>query len=148
MIDQNIFDPKINFHGAKGLIFIGEQVLVYRRDGRTNNLPFRIDLPGGGREQHESPFETFRREVKEEFGINIKSEDIVYSKQYMSVIDPTMEAYFLVAKPKGVTFSDVTPSYEVPEPIIMDVKEYLSLTDSIPRHVDRVKEYLSAVDNK
>jgi 8-oxo-dGTP diphosphatase len=146
MIDQNIFDPKRNFHGAKGLVFINEQILVYRRDGRTNNLPFHIDLPGGGREQDESPFETFRREVREEFGINIKSEDIVYSKQYMSVVDPAMEAYFLVAKPLGVTLNDVTPSDEVPEPIIMDIKEYLTLTDAIPRHVDRVKEYLSIHD--
>lgn len=146
MIDQNIFDITRNFHGAKGLVFIGEKILVYRRDGRTNNFPFRIDLPGGGREQDESPFETFKREVKEEFGIDIKTEDIVYSKRYESVMDPTMEAYFLVAKTKGVTFKDVIPSFEVPEPIIMDITEYLSLSDSIPRHVDRVKEYLNAIN--
>jgi 8-oxo-dGTP diphosphatase len=142
MIDKKIFDTKVNFHGAKGLVFIDEKILVYRRDGRTSSFPFYIDLPGGGREQNESPFETFRREVGEEFGIAIKPEDVIYSKQYMSVIDPNMEAYFLVTKPLNITFQDVIPSYEVPKPILMDIKEYMALADAIPRHVHKVREYL------
>jgi 8-oxo-dGTP diphosphatase len=145
MIDEKIFDSTRNFHGAKGLVFIGEKILVYRRDGRTTNLPFYIDLPGGGREDNESPFETFKRETKEEFGVTLEAGDIVYSKQYMSIIDPTMEAYFMVAKPSTITVEDVVPSFEVPEPMMIHIADYLALTDAIPRHVERAKEYLKTV---
>ena len=145
MIDQKIFDTKTNFHGAKGLIFIDGKILVYRRDGRTSSFPFCIDLPGGGREPNESPFETFRREVKEEFSVTLESHDIVYSKKYASVIDSSMEAYFLVAKPSNVRRQDVVPSYEVPKPMFMDIEEYLTTTDAIPRYVEKVKEYMKSI---
>ena len=61
MIDKNIFSKERNFHGVKGLIFIGNKILVYRRDNNTDSFPLYIDLPGGAKELGESPFETFKR---------------------------------------------------------------------------------------
>jgi len=72
MIHENTF-KKVDFNGAKGLVFLGNKILVYRRDNKTSNLPLCIDLPGGGRENDESPFDSFKREIKEEFGIDCKS---------------------------------------------------------------------------
>jgi hypothetical protein len=40
-------DPKI--HGVKGLVYIGDKILVYTR-GTEKGIPYRgcVDLPGGG----------------------------------------------------------------------------------------------------
>ena len=104
-----------------------QDVLKEREEGLKEVIPF---------------LETLKRETKEEFGINLEVGDVIYSRQYMSTIDPNMEAYFIVSKPSNVTFDDVVPSFEVPEPLFMNLPEYLSLPDVIPRHVERVKEYL------
>jgi 8-oxo-dGTP diphosphatase len=147
LIDHKIFDQKRNFHGAKGLVFIDNKILVYRRDGRTTSYPFFLDLPGGGREGNESPFETFQRETKEEFGVTVESKDITYSKQYVSTMDPTMEAYFIVVRPSKLTSQHIVPSFEVPEPLFMTLDEFVSHTDIIPRHRDRIKEYLQKLES-
>jgi hypothetical protein len=47
MIDSRIFEKGRNFHGAKGLLYIQEKLLVYRRDNNTDIYPHYIDLPGG-----------------------------------------------------------------------------------------------------
>ena len=73
MIEKNTFNNSINFNGAKGLVYIGNEILVYRRDNNTNSEPLKLDLPGGGRDGNESAFETFSREVMEEFGLEIKN---------------------------------------------------------------------------
>lgn len=69
---QELFRPDPDTIGSKGLVFIGDALLVYRRDGNTTNHPHELDLPGGApidenKPETETPFETFRREVKEEF---------------------------------------------------------------------------------
>ena len=68
------YDP--NTIGSKGLVFIDDKILVYRRDGNTTFRPHELDLPGGAPEGKETPFETFKREVKEEFNLDISKEDL------------------------------------------------------------------------
>ena len=51
------------------MVILGDKMLVYRRDLNTKKLPGYLDLIGGGREGEESPFDTFKREVKEEVGL-------------------------------------------------------------------------------
>lgn len=46
------YNPVVS--GAKGLIFIGEKVLVYKRDNNTIDHPLMIDIPGGTRERVDS----------------------------------------------------------------------------------------------
>jgi len=140
MIDQKIFENR-NFHGVKGLVFIDEKILVYRRDNKTDSYPLHIDLPGGEKEGNESPFETFKREVKEEFGLEIKQEDIEYAKQYMSVMDPIKESYFIVVKQKGVKESDIVFGNEGLEFLLIEPDKYLILDDAIERQQDKVRDY-------
>jgi 8-oxo-dGTP pyrophosphatase MutT (NUDIX family) len=64
---DDFFKRDLKADGAKGLILIGSRMLVYRRDNKTKIYPLHIDLPGGGIEEGETPFEGFKREVKEEF---------------------------------------------------------------------------------
>lgn len=146
MIDQKIFEQR-NFHGTKGIVFIGEKMLVYRRDDKTNDFPLHIDLPGGGKENNETPFESFKREVKEEFGIEIKRGDVVYAKQYISVMDITKESYFIVTKPRDVKESEIVLGNEGLEFFLLKPEEYLKLSDGIGRHQAKVADYVEWVNN-
>lgn len=144
MIDQKIFDKTRDFHGVKGIVFINEKMLVYRRDTKTDYFPLFIDLPGGERENDESPFETFKREVKEEFGLEINEGDIVYAKKYMSVIEDSKESYFIVVKPVNIKESDIIFGDEGLEFFLMEPKEYLNLDDALKRHQAKVTEYIDS----
>jgi 8-oxo-dGTP diphosphatase len=141
VIDQNIFIER-NFHGVKGLVFIGDKMLVYRRDTNTDSFPLHIDLPGGGKENHESPFDAFKREVEEEIGIQIDKSDIRYAKKYVSPMDSSKESYFIATKSLGIEEKDIVFGNEGLEFFLMNPKEYLNLSDGINRQQNKVTECL------
>jgi len=143
MIEPKVFEKDRNFHGTKGIIFIRNKMLVYRRDNNTANYPLYIDLLGGGKEKNESAFDTFKREVKEEFGINVETRDIVYAKQYISAMDSSKESYFIVVKLDNIMESDIIFSDEGLEYFVLTTEEYLQLKDTIPRQKDKVIEFLN-----
>lgn len=130
------------FSGAKGLVFMGDKIVSYRRDNKTNSCPGLIDLPGGGREGNESPFETFKREIVEEFGIEIKEEDIIASFRKNSSVHPGTKTFFVVAKTK-FNKNDIIFGNEGTEWMLMTIEEFLNRPDGIERQQDRVREYLS-----
>ncbi len=142
MIHENTF-KKVDFNGAKGLVFLGDKILIYRRDNKTNYLPLHIDLPGGGREKDESPFESFKREIKEEFGIDIEKNEIEFSCAIPSVVEPNKKSYFIVArtlrfKPEDIVFGD-----EGTEWMLMTPEEFIKRPDGIERQQKRVEKYLA-----
>ena len=147
MIDKDTFTRNIDFHGAKGLIFIGENILVFRRDTKTPIFPLLLDLPGGGREGDETPFETFSRESMEEFGVTVTEKDILYSRQYPGVLDPTKQSFFFVARPEGLRVEDVVFGDEGLEYFLMTPNEFVCRDDAVSRQKDRVANYLTLLDN-
>ncbi len=146
MIDQNTFNSDVNFHGVKGLVFIGDKIVVFRRDTKTTNFPLQVDLPGGGRENNESPFQTFRREVMEEFGISVEKEDVLSSKKYQSVLDPNKEAYFIITKPLDITETDIVFGDEGLEYFLISPQDFVNLKDGVKRQQDKVADYLSSMN--
>ncbi len=146
MIDKDTYSKKVEFLGAKGLIFIGDKVILFQRDSKTNNFPLQVDLIGGGREEGESPWETFKRETREELGIEINEEDVCFSKKYPSIFDATKEAYFIVVKPKDIKESDIVFGDEGLEYILMAPKEFVLLDDGVKRQQDKVAKYLNFLE--
>ncbi len=142
MIDQDIFSSTVNFFGVKGLVFIGDKILVYRRDNKTKICPLLIDLPGGGREGKETPLETFSREVKEEFGININKDDVVFAKKYQGIVDSSLQHYFFITKSLNIKETDLILGNEGVEFYLLYPQTYLELTDAVENQQKRVKEYL------
>lgn len=131
--------------GSKGLVFIGEKILVYRRDGNTKNYPYCIDLPGGGPEPNETPFENFRREVKEEFGLDINREQLVYFRRYPSKIDRGKFAYFPVAMLPESEEKNIMFGNEGSEYLLISVDEFLEFNDLAWTYMkDRVRDYLES----
>lgn len=146
MVDFFMIHPdtflKTNFNGAKGLVFVEDKIIAYRRDNKTNNSPGLIDLPGGGPEANESPFETFKREVYEEFGIKIKEEDIIASFRKNSIFHPGTKSFFIVVKTK-FNKNDIIFGNEGSEWMLMTIEEFINRHDGIERQQNRVREYLS-----
>lgn len=141
MIHENTF-KKVDFNGAKGPVFFEDKMLVYRRDNKTTNLPGCIDLPGGGKYGDESPFETFQREVKEEFGIMIEKDEIDFSCTIPSVIEPEKKSFFVVAKTQRFKLSDIIFGDEGTEWMLMSPDEFINRPDGISRQQKRVEAYI------
>lgn len=141
MIHENTF-KKVDFNGAKGLVFLKDKILTYRRDYKTDNKPCLIDLPGGGREGDESPFDTFKREIKEEFGIEIKKDNIEFSCTVNSIIEPDKKSYFIITKPLKFKPTDIVFGNEGIEWFLMTPEEFVSRSDGIERQQKRVANYL------
>ena len=142
MIHDNTF-KQCYFNGVKGLIFLGDKILVYRRDANTEIYPLCIDLPGGGREGEETPFETFKRETNEEFGFVIRKEDVVFSCTILSTVEPGKKSYFIVTKSLLITGDDIVFGDEGVEWMLMTPTEFVHRTDGIERQQKRVAEYVS-----
>ncbi len=137
------FDSHLN--GSKGLIFIGEKLLVYRRDEKPKNYPLFLDLPGGGKEKNETPFDTFRREVKEEFGIEIAESDITYVRRYPSTIVEGEYAYFPVVHLPASAETLIHFGNEGLEYLLLPVDDFLNASDVWPGLQQKTADYLNSI---
>lgn len=146
MHDYFRYDPLIT--GSKGLVFVGDDLLLYRRDTNTNNHPLYIDVPGGGSRDGESPFETFQREVKEEFDLHISAEDIVYARRYASESHRDELVYFAVAKLPESAARHIRLGNEGIEYFLMSLDEYMARDDAWTEFQGRARDYVDAAVNQ
>ncbi len=142
MIHKDTFN-QIDFNGSKGLVYIGNKILAYRRDNKAPRDPLCIDLPGGGREGNESPFDTFKREVFEEFGLLINESDIKSSYAMPSFIQPEKNSFFFITKNLNVSESEIRFGDEGSEWFLMTPEDFVTRPDGIKRQQKRVKEVLN-----
>jgi len=141
VIDSHTFDKDADFHGAKGLILIGDKLVLYRRDHKTDQFPGKVDVPGGGRMPGESPFETFQRESREEFSLSVSVEDVIYSRCYPRPMHPGQMGYFLVVRLADDRLSQVKLGDEGEEVLLMTAAEYLNRKDAWPVFQERAKHF-------
>jgi 8-oxo-dGTP diphosphatase len=130
-------------NGSKGLVYIGDRILVYRRDSNTKYFPLHLDLPGGGKDGDETPFDTFKREVMEEFGINIQPDDICYVRRYHSAMVEGEFAYFPVAKLSTQSESDIRLGDEGLRYTLMNIDDFIHAPDVWPGLQQKAKDYLN-----
>ncbi len=145
MTDLFTHDP--NSSGSKGLVYIGDKLLVYRRDDKAPTHPLQIDLPGGGMELGETPWQTFQREVKEEFGLDITTEQIIYSDDW-PLVSTGQTGYFIAVKLPASAAGDIVFGDEGLEYLLMTPAEYLACTDAWPSIRAHARMYLESVDKQ
>jgi 8-oxo-dGTP diphosphatase len=92
-------DPVASFDGAKIAILRRAEVLTLLRDDiPTIPSPNMWDLPGGGREGNETPFETAARELLEELSVEIDARKVIHHREYTSASNPSARVHFFVAR--------------------------------------------------
>ena len=135
-----------DFTGCKFALFCGDKVLTILRDNKNDiPCPNMWELPGGGREGDESPFECVAREVYEELGIHLTEDYLLWSKVYPSMLFADKQSVFLVGQLSqdqfdSITFGDEGQGYQ-----LMNVEEFLSSDKVVPQLQDRVRDYLEEV---
>ncbi|HEV7323091.1 MAG TPA: NUDIX hydrolase [Ensifer sp.] len=133
----------IPFKGAKIALLFQEQLLAYQRDHKPD-IPFpgMWDLPGGGREDDESPVECAIRETREEFDIAIDPEWIVWTRYYPALIATAPGSYFLVAKLED-GFGPIRFGDEGQQWATMSIADFLDHPDVVESLKSRLRDYLA-----
>ena len=138
-----------DFTGCKIALFCGDKLLTILRDNESN-IPFpnTWELPGGGREGDEIPFECAAREVYEELGIHLTEDFLLWSKVYPSMLFEGKESVFLVGKlPQeqfdSIVFGDEGQSYK-----LMSIDEFFGSDMVVPQLQARLRDYLEESNYK
>lgn len=132
-----------DFTGCKIALFCEDRILTILRDDKSNiPYPNTWELPGGGREGDESPFECVAREVYEELGIHLTEDCLLWSKVYPSMLFEGKESVFLVGKLTQEQFDKIVFGDEGQGYRLMSIEEFLSSDKVVPQLQDRVRDYL------
>lgn len=120
------------FSGAKIAILRGSDVLTLLRDDDPQiAYPNQWDLPGGGREGHETPFETVARELHEELNLTIDPARLVYHRREAAGADPAARVHFFVARWDDLDDASIRLGDEGQGWAWMAVADFLRRTDAV-----------------
>ena len=140
---MELLDQQLDYTGCKiALICDGRILTILRDDKPTIPWPNLWELPGGGREGDESPFECAAREVYEELTIQLSKDDIIWSWIYPSMLDENKKSVFLVGKLTQEQFDSIVFGDEGQSFKLMTIEEFLILDQVVPQMQERVRDYV------
>ena len=140
---MELLDKQFDFTGCKIALICGDKVLTILRDDKDDiPCPNMWDLPGGGREGNESPFECATREVYEELGIHLDEDCLLWSKIYPSVIFKDKQSVFMVGQLSQDQFDSITFGDEGQAYKLMNIEEFLTSNQVVPQLQGRLRDYL------
>ena len=140
---MELLDSRIDYTGCKiALICDGQILTILRDDKDTIPWPNLWELPGGGREGDESPFECVAREVYEELSIQLSKEEVIWSGIYPSMLYGNKKSVFLVGKLtqeqfESIIFGDEGQGYK-----LVSFEEFLTSDRVVPQLQERVRDYV------
>ena len=139
----DLLHKQMEFSGCKIALLCDDKLLTILRDDiSTIPWPNMWELPGGGREDEETPFECVQREVFEELGLKLEEADIVWIKEYKGMLDPDETSIFMVGTITQEDFASIVFGDEGQAYQMMDVSQFLSDKKVIPQLQDRLIDYL------
>ncbi|WP_417525086.1 NUDIX hydrolase [Marinovum sp.] len=128
------------FAGTKLALFIGGKLLVIRRDDRPDiPWPNHLDLPGGGREDGESAADCVLRETREEVGLRLDPQQLVYEIAYDRPIGPMV---FFAAHVPPDAAADIVFGNEGQGWMLMSPEEYANHPEAVPHFREQISRYL------
>ena len=140
---EDCLEARFEFTGCKiALICEGQILTILRDDKETIPYPNMWDLPGGGREGNETPFECVAREVYEELGIHLDEDCLLWSKIYPSVIFKDKQSVFMVGQLRQEQFDNITFGNEGQAYKLMPIEEFLKSKQAVPQLQGRLRDYL------
>ena len=140
---KNLLSRSFEFSGCKIALFCDDRILTILRDDKSNiPYPNTWELPGGGREGEETPFECVQREVLEELGLKLEEADLVWAKEYPGMLDPDKTSIFMVGTITQEEFASIFFGDEGQAYQMMDVSQFLVDDKVIPQLQTRLSNYL------
>ena len=142
----DLLHKQMEFSGCKIALICDDKLLTILRDNISSiPWPNMWELPGGGREGEETPFECVQREVFEELGLKLEEADILWVKKYQGMLNPDKISIFMVGtisqeECASIAFGDEGQAYQM-----MDVSQFLVDEKVIPQLQDRLSDYLEEV---
>ena len=135
----------LDFSGSKIAVFCGSKLITYQRDD-FDYIPFPgcWDLPGGGREQCETPEQCALRELQEEFELAIPEDRISWKRRYASTTPNGLDTYFLVTNIDENELASIQFGSEGQRWKLACIDWFLSDQNVVPHLVTRLEDYLSA----
>lgn len=141
--ELDLLHKQMEFSGCKIALICDDRLLTILRDDKASiPYPNMWDLPGGGREGEETPFECVQREVFEELSLKLEEADIFWAKKYQGMLDPDKTSIFMVGTITQEEFASITFGDEGQAYQLMDVSQFLSDKKVIPQLQNRLRDYL------
>ena len=139
----DLLHKQMEFSGCKIALICDDKLLTILRDDiSTIPWPNMWELPGGGREGEETPFECVQREVLEELGLKLEETAIVWVEAYPGMLDPDKTSVFMVGTITQEDFSSIAFGDEGQAYQMMDVSQFLADKKVIPQLQSRLRDYL------
>jgi len=139
----DLLHKQMEFSGCKIALLRDDKLLTILRDDiSTIPWPNMWELPGGGREGEETPFECVQREIFEELGLKLEETAIVWAKEYQGMLNPDKTSIFMVGaitqeECASIVFGSEGQAYQM-----MDIRQFLADKKVIPQLQDRLSDYL------
>ena len=141
----DLLHKQMEFSGCKIALLCDDKLLTILRDDiSTIPWPNMWELPGGGREDEETPFECVQREVFEELSLKLEEAAIVWVKEYQGMLVPDKTSIFMVGAITREDFASIVFGDEGQAYQMMDVSQFLADEKVIPQLQDRVRDYLES----
>jgi len=137
------------FTGVKIALINNDKIIAIQRDDKPGlRFAGMWDVPGGGRDNDESPTETAQREVLEELGIILSSESFFYQKEHPAMVEKDSIAYFLAAKVTdeqvdGIVFGNEGQGWK-----LTTVSELVEDEKSVPFLRGRLEDFLNSPEGQ
>ncbi|MEQ9258231.1 MAG: NUDIX domain-containing protein [Roseovarius sp.] len=130
-----------DFEGAKLILLLGGLLAVLRRDD-VHGLPFRgmLDLPGGMREPGETPETCALRETREELGLEVAPDRLVWRRLYTA----PRRAWFFAAHLPRHNARHIRLGEEGQGWMLMRPQAFITSREAVPHFRPRVRHYLAA----
>ena len=139
----DLLHKQMEFSGCKIALLCDDKLLTILRDDKASiPYPNMWELPGGGREGEETPFECVQREVFEELSLKLEEAAIVWAKEYKGMLDPDKTSIFMVGTITQDDFASIAFGDEGQAYQMMDVSQFLSDDKVIPQLQSRLSDYL------
>ena len=134
-----------DFLGAKGALFIGDQLLVTLRDDFDwIPWPGYWDFVGGEREPGETPRETLTRETREEVGLDLGAAEWLWDSLYPSMRLGRVISFHVLRLPAGteraIHFGDEGQGW-----MLIPPERFLSMPKAVPSLQERLKVWLDGL---